>query len=125
MISGLSLLVVLTGHENSLVDQRLGSLRFVDRLPCLWRHVVLIMLCHNLISIEDTIRADSTLRDTTTSFFEKVRLNSLKNDRYAVGSISNGEVHGEAIWFFLESTVLYQTTDTECFAWRCLVRCHV
>src|SRR5258708_3824245 len=97
MISGLSLLVVLTGDENSLVDQRLGSLRFVDRLPCLWRHVVLIMLCHNFISIEDTIRADSTLCHTTTSLFEKIRLNSFKNDRYSVGGISYCEVHSEPV----------------------------
>src|SRR5437868_5094528 len=78
----------------------------LERFGSLRRHVVLVVLRHDLIGVENSVRADPTLCDTATAFFEQVRLDSLVDNRNASGCIGDRELDCQTIAFSLETALL-------------------
>jgi len=101
---------------NSLVNQRLGSFRFVESLPCFRGHVVLIMLGHDQISMKYSVRTYATLGNAAAALFEQVRLDSFIDNGDAIGGIGYRKVDGETILVLFQTSGFDQATDAEGFA---------
>src|ERR1041385_9212518 len=81
-------------------------LALLERLGSFGRHIVLVMLRHDLIGVENSVRADPTLRDTAAAYFEQVRLNSLVYNRNAIRRVGDRELDCQAVAFSLETSCL-------------------
>lgn len=134
MISGLSLLVVLTGQETHLLRECLGRfirrvlhlvhvLGLIERARGFRRHVVLVVLGHDLIGVEGAVRPDVTLRDATPPFLEKVGKDSFVHDWNGVRCVSHRKVDRQSISVAFQRPVLDQAADAKCLSDRRLLRC--
>src|SRR6476659_2821727 len=85
----------------------LGSVNCLARLR---RHVVLIVLGKHLIGVENSVRANVSLRHATAPFFEQVGKNSFVDYRNALGCIGDDEARCQAIVLAIQRSFFHQTT---------------
>src|SRR5712691_9636858 len=85
-------------------------LRRVNRLACLWRHVVLVMLGQHLIGVEDAVSSNMSLRYATASFLEQIGKNSLVDHGNALSRVSHDEARCQSIVIAIERSFFHQAT---------------
>src|SRR5256885_12456400 len=99
------LLQCLRGFVRRILDL-VNVSALLERFGSFRRHIVLVVLGHDLIGVENSVRADPTLCDTAAAFFEKVRLDPLVDNRNASGRVGDREFDCQTIALSLETALL-------------------
>src|SRR5215831_19979612 len=110
-------------HIKSLFE-RLGcfvrGVLYLINVPALFqglgrfgRHVVLVMLGHNLVCVKHAVRTNLTLGHTPAPFLKKVGENPFIDYGNRIRSVGHGEMNREPVVIALESAILHQSADTK------------
>ena len=91
--------------------------RFVECFGGFGRHVVFVVLRHNLIGVEHTVRVHAALGYAAAAFFEKVRKNSFVDDGNAVRCVGNSEANGQAVGVAFKRSFANQSANAKCFVY--------
>src|SRR3989442_15436402 len=76
-------------------------------------HVVFVVLSHDLISVENSVRANATLSHAPAPFFKKVWQDAFVNNGNRVRCISNSEVNCQSVTLPFQTSILTQAANAK------------
>src|SRR3989442_410260 len=86
-------------------------------------HVVFVVLGHDLISVENSVRANATLSHAPAPFFKKVWQDAFVNNWNSVRCISNSEANCQPIILAFQTSIFDQAANAKGLIHRGFFRC--